>query len=53
MHAARRFCQSQVEKLVIFSHRDNQRVGILISTCKGLRADTLLEMSNDRVSGLI
>ena len=42
--AARRFCQGRVEKLVIFSGMDNQRVRILIS--KGSRADMLLEMSN-------
>ena len=42
--AAQKFCLSQVEKLVIFSDMDNQRVRILIS--KGSRADTLLEMSN-------
>ena len=35
-----------MEKLVIFSDVDNQRVRIL--TSKGLRADTLLEMSNAR-----
>ena len=46
--AAQRFCRSQVEKLVIFSNMDNQRVRILIS--KGSRADMLLEMSNARQS---
>ena len=44
----RRFCRSQVEKLVIFSDMDNQRVRILID--KGLRADMLLEMSNAQQS---
>ena len=34
----------EVEKLVIFSDMDNQRVRILIS--KGSRAGRLLEMSN-------
>ena len=42
-------CRNRVEELVIFSNRDNQSVRILIS--KGLRADTLLEMSNARPSG--
>ena len=37
-----------MEKLVIFSDMDNQRVRIL--TSKGLRADTLLEMSKARQS---
>ena len=46
MRAARKFCQSRVEKLVIFSDMDNKRV--LIS--KGSRADMLLEMSNARQS---
>ena len=45
---ARRFCRSRVEKLVIFSDMDNQRLRIL--TSKGSRADTLLEMSNARQS---
>ena len=44
MRAAQRFCQSRVDKLVIFSDMDNQRVRILIS--KGSRANRLLEMSN-------
>ena len=44
----RRFCRSQVEKLVIFSDMDNQRVRILIS--KGSRTYMLLEMSNARQS---
>ena len=43
--AAQRFCRSRVEKLVIFSDMDNQRV-----TSKGLRADMRLEMSNARQS---
>ena len=38
------FVEVRVEKLVIFSDMDNQRVRILIS--KGLRADMLLEMPN-------
>ena len=40
--AAQRFCRSRVEKLIIFSDMDNQRVRILIS--KGSRTDMLLEM---------
>ena len=48
MRAARRFGRSRVEKLVIFSDMDNQRVRIL--TNKGSRSDTLLEMSNARQS---
>ena len=50
MSAGRTFCRSRVEKLVIFSNMDNQRVRILIS--KGSRADMLLEMSNARQSKL-
>ena len=42
------FCQSRVEKLVIFSNMDNQRVRILISN--GSRVDTLLQMSNAQQS---
>ena len=38
-----------IEMLMIFSDRDNQSVRILIN--RGLRADTLLEMSNARQSG--
>ena len=48
--AARRFCRNRVEKLVIFSDMDNERVRRLIS--KGSRADVLLEMSNARQSEL-
>ena len=48
MHAVRRFCQSRVEKLIIFSDMDNQRVRILIS--KDSRAEMLLEMPNARQS---
>ena len=48
MHAVRRFCQSRVEKLIIFSDMDKQRVRIPIG--KGSRADMLLEMSNVRQS---
>ena len=46
----RKHCRSRVEKLVIFSARDNQRVRMPIMTSGGLRADTLLEMSNDQQS---
>ena len=38
------FVGSRVEKLIIFSDMDNQRVRIRIS--KGSRTDMLLEMSN-------
>ena len=48
MRAARRFCRSRMEKLVIFSDMENQRVRMLIS--KGSRADMLLEMLNARQS---
>ena len=38
------FVEVRVEKLLIFSDMDNQRVRILIS--KGSRADRLLEVSS-------
>ena len=48
MRAVQRFYRSQMDKLVIFSDMDNQRVRILIS--KGSRANMLLKMLNTRQS---